>query len=434
MNKPLKSENKKEGLLAQAYYSGFELAHDTYQAMSCASDGKIYYVLSSESVTKAGQLYSFDPETEKIEWLADLSEACGEETSNTLPQGKSHVPFFEKDGKLFFGTHIGVYEMIDDMERLPVNPMNGVEPYLGGHFLSFDIKSKEVEDLGIVPDGEGDLTMTMDTKRNQIYALTWPTGNFLHFDLNTSKMKDFGPISEKGEAGIVGDDYRVLCRSLLVVPDTGDLFYTTSNGDIFCYNPENGEGPSKLQDVHMRRDYFGAYDPKVPGNMGYNWRRIFWHAEDNVAYGIHGNSNYLFKFDPKSAKIELIDRLSSLPSKKMGMFDQFSYGYLGFDLGPDNETLYYLTGGPISDRPPIDGTKKIAKGAAKELENLHLVTYHLPTGTYKDHGPAFYEDGGIPTYVNAIAIDKNKNVYTMARMQMPFGEIQDLVKIHYPES
>jgi len=429
----LKLDTKNKGLLAQPYYSGFEIAHDTYQALSSASDGKIYYVLSSESLTKAGQLYSFDPETEKIEWLADLTEACGEGESNTIPQGKSHVPFFEKDGKLYFGTHIGVYEMIEDMERLPVNPMEGVDNYLGGHFLSWDMKNKVMDDLGIVPDGEGVLTMTMDTQRNQIYALTWPSGNFLHLDLNTSELKDFGPISEKGEAGIVGEDYRVLCRSLLVNSENGNVYYTTSDGNIFSYSPNNGAGPAKLDEVHMRRDFFGNYDPKVPGNMGYNWRRIFWHAKDNVAYGIHGNSNYLFKFDPKKAKIELLDRLSSLPSKRSGMYDQFSYGYLGFDLGPDNETVFYLTGGPLSDRPSNDETKQIAKGAAKDLENLHLITYHLPTGTYTDHGPAFYEDGGIPTYVNAIAIDRYENVYTMARMQKPWGEIQDLVKIHYPK-
>jgi hypothetical protein len=28
------------------------------------------------------------------------------------------------------------------------------------------------------------------------------------------------------------------------------------------------------------------------------------------------------------------------------MFDEFSYGYLGFTLGPDEQTIYYLTGGP----------------------------------------------------------------------------------------
>ncbi len=32
------------------------------------------------------------------------------------------------------------------------------------------------------------------------------------------------------------------------------------------------------------------------------------------------------------------------PSRRSGMYDEFSYGYLGFTLGPDGHTLYYLTG------------------------------------------------------------------------------------------
>ncbi len=48
-----------------------------------------------------------------------------------------------------------------------------------------------------------------------------------------------------------------------------------------------------------------------------------------------------------SRRVELLDRLTSVPSKLSGMFDQFSYGYLGFTLGPDGHTIYYLTGGPI---------------------------------------------------------------------------------------
>ncbi len=34
-------------LTGQTYFSGFEDAHDTYNAISPASDGRIYYVLSS---------------------------------------------------------------------------------------------------------------------------------------------------------------------------------------------------------------------------------------------------------------------------------------------------------------------------------------------------------------------------------------------------
>ena len=95
-------------------------------------------------------------------------------------------------------------------------------------------------------------------------------------------------------------------------------------------------------------------------------------------------------------------------------------------MGPDEETVYYLTGGPVYENGKrVEGVKDIAKGAAKGLENLHLVTYHLPTASYKDHGPIFYEDGSRPTYVNSIAVSKDR-VYFLARMEHDGEEIQDL--------
>jgi hypothetical protein len=75
---------------------------------------------------------------------------------------------------------------------------------------------------------------------------------------------------------------------------------------------------------------------------------------------------------------------------------------------------------------------QIAKGAAKGLENLHLITFHIPGHTYIDHGPIFYEDGERPTYVNSIAIGDDGAVYTLARFEHEGKIIQDLVKIPNP--
>jgi hypothetical protein len=59
-------------------------------------------------------------------------------------------------------------------------------------------------------------------------------------------------------------------------------------------------------------------------------------------------------------------------------------------LGVDGKTIYYLTGEPIyKNGNRIEGEKSIAKGAAKELENLHLITYEIATNTYQDHGAIF---------------------------------------------
>src|SRR4029077_19177639 len=100
-------------LTARTYSSGFSEAHDTYNAMGAASDGKIYYVISSESIDVGAQMYSFDPKARKIQHLGDLTEACGEKGLRAIPQGKSHVNFVEANGKLYFASHVGVYTIID---------------------------------------------------------------------------------------------------------------------------------------------------------------------------------------------------------------------------------------------------------------------------------------------------------------------------------
>jgi hypothetical protein len=112
-------------LTAKHYYSGFPDAHDTYNAISAASDGKIYYVLSSTKHDVGGQFYVYDPATDKTKFIVDLNEAVGEKDKKLIAQGKSHVEFYEYKGKLYFATHIGYYEMIDGAECLPVNAPEG---------------------------------------------------------------------------------------------------------------------------------------------------------------------------------------------------------------------------------------------------------------------------------------------------------------------
>lgn len=417
---------------AQQFYSGFKLAHDTYNSISAASNGKIYYILSSQALEKGGKMFVYDPNKDEINFIADLTEVCGEKKLKAVPQGKSHVKFYERNNKLFFSTHVGFYELIDGMDRLPANPPPGYQLYPGGHILSYDISNGKFKDLATVPGGEGVVSMTMDRERGHIYGITWPTGRFFHYNLEQDCLKDLGPISAKGEAGTPGKDFRSLCRSLFVDPKEGSVYFSTSEGDIKKYHFES-EAVVTLENVDLKLDYFGSYDPTKPGSMGYNWRSIFWHPSEGVAYGVHGNSGYLFRFDPQKSTIEIVKRLTSEPSRKSGLFDQFSYGYLGFELGPDQKTIYYLTGGPVYvDGKRVRGKDEIAKGAAKGLENLHLITYNIPNREYIDHGPIFYQEGGRPTYVNSITIATNGDVYTLGRFEHEGKIIQDLVKIQNP--
>jgi len=422
---------QQDPLVAKKYYSGFVHAHDTYHALSTASDGKVYYILSSDRHDIPGQMFMYDPVKDETEFLANLNTICGEEKLQAVVQGKSHVPFFEYADHFYFATHVGFYEIIEDMERLPVKPPNGYKLYPGGHFLSYNLKTRAFHKLATAPDGEGIITMAMDTIRGNLFGITWPKGYFIHYDLTLNVLTNLGPISSNGEAGIPGSDYRVLCRSMFVDDRDGIVYFSTANGDIFSYDPKVGK-IILLPDINLRLDYFGNYDHTRPGSMAYNWRKIIWHPDQKVAYGVHGNSGYLFRFDPQKKHIEIIDRLTSTPSKKSGMFDYYTYGYLGFDLSADQETIYYLTGGPMYEDGVRSKATDLARGGVRGVENLHLITYHLPTNKYLDHGPVFYEDGARPTYVNSIAIGPEDNIYALARFEHDGQTIADLIKISNP--
>lgn len=414
-------------LVAKTYNSGFALAHDTYNGMGTASDGKIYYVLSAEPYNVAGQMYSFDPASNKISHVGDLTEACGEKGQNVIAQGKSHVRFIESNGKLYFATHVGFYSNSDGMEKMGIPPA-GYRPYPGGHLLAYDMASGKFESLAVAPRGEGIVTMNMDTTRGRIYFLTWPTGTFYRFDMAKHELKELGSFFEKGENG-TGPTYRTICRSLGIDPRDGSVYFTTGDGAIHRYLYASDAVETVAGD-DMHKDYFGLYDPTSPGHMAYNWRQVIWNPSDNKFYGVHGNSGYLFSFDPKAERVEVLQRITSEPSQRSGMYDEFSYGYLGFTLGGDGRTLYYLTGGPIYvNGKRLAGKASTAKGEAKGEEDLHLITYDIPTAHYIDHGPIFYTNGDRPTYVNSIAVGKDGAVYTLARMKEGNATRTDLVRV-----
>lgn len=417
-------------IIATVYNSGFEHAHDTYNGISSASDGKIYYVLCSQLMDIAGQMYSFDPKTGTIEHLGDLTEICGEKGMKVVAQGKSHVNFVESGGKLYFATHLGYYSIISGMEKTGV-PTGDYKAYRGGHLLAYDMKTKTFENLGTGPHSEGIITMNMDTVRGLIYGLSWPTGYLFRYDVAKKEMKEIGPVTGKGEDGM-DKEFRVVCRSLAINPEDGTVYFTNAEGQIKCLKLGQ-DVVETIEGETMKKDYFGTYDIFTSGSMAYNWRQVFWYSPEKKIYGVHGNSGYLFRFDPSVPRLDVLERLTSVPSKLTGMGDQFSYGYLGFKLGHDMRTIYYLTGGPIYiDGKRVMGATSTAKGEAKGLEDLHLITYDIPTGKYLDNGAVFYPDGQRPFYVNSIAIGYDGTVYTLARITENGKTRTDLISFPGP--
>jgi hypothetical protein len=398
--------------------------------MLAASDGKIYYVLCAASIDTGAQMYSYDPATDKIEHLGDLTEASGEKGLKSIPQGKSHVNFVESNGKLYFATHVDWYTVQGGLE-LMAPPPPGYTPYPGGHFLAYDVASGKFENLAKAPKGQGIISMNMDTKRGRLYGLLWPSGNFLRYDLKSRDLKSIAPPSSEG------DDHhrnlRVLCRALPIDPSDGSVYFTNADGDILRYSYDR-DGIEMVQGDNLRKDYFGTWNPSDGQNMGYGWRQAVWYPPENAIYAIHGRSGYLFRFDPRAEHVDVLQRIASEPSMRSGMYDNFHFGYLSFTLGPDGHTLYYLTEGRVVEngkrvvvfaRPP--GAEAGQRGEA--IEDLHLITYDIPAAKYADRGAVFFSDGGRPGLVNSIAVGKDGSVYCITDIPRRGRSQIDLVRI-----
>jgi hypothetical protein len=271
----------------------------------------------------------------------------------------------------------------------------------------------EFEKLASAPLREGIISMAMDSRHGRLYGLTWPSARFLVYDLASKELKDLGLTSGEGERG-AGPTFRVVCRAIAVEPVSGAAYFTDSTGGIWGYGrPRKEKDLEKLPACTLKRDIFGALDPDRPGHMGYNWRQIVWYEPEKVFYGVHGNSGTLFRFDARGEQVDVIERIASEKSRASGSFDSFPYGYLGLTLGPDGHTLYYLTGTPAG-------------------EEVRFVTYHIPTRKYTDHGALALDDGRRPTWAQAIAVGRDRRVYTVSKIREGGRQKVDLLSFADP--
>ncbi|HZY62162.1 MAG TPA: hypothetical protein VFE38_06505 [Edaphobacter sp.] len=410
-------------LRATTYNSHFPAAAEggeAWNGISVASNGMVYYVLSSPVYNVPAQMYSFNPKTKMVTHIASLNDAVGQGNAKEVVQGKSHVSFVEDHGKLYFSTHLGYYAHAAGIETTAPAP-DGYGPYPGGHFVSYDLKTGKFENLAIAPRGEGIITFAMDVQRGRLYGITWPTGHFLRYDLKTKELKDLGTRFHGGETGILGDTYRSICRRIVIDPRDGSAYFTTGEGTIYRYS-YGTDTIAAVKGVDLKKDYFGQFNPSQHG-MAYNWRAAIWDPSENAIYGVNGRSGYLFRFDPKVPSVEVIDRLTSIPSKKSGMFDKFDYGYLGLVLGADGHTLYYLTGSPLPASKGTAPTKRHGEGA-------HLITYDISAGKYVDHGQIILDNGDPATAPQSLAVAPDGTVYTLCYVVRNGKKGIELISFH----
>ncbi len=390
-------------IIARLHDSGFSMGDSNFNSMNILEDGNIYYTLCSHDINTHGRVYKYNTETDSINLFADLGKVTGEAGRKTLPQGKSHTPIVETGNYIYVATHYGYYQGNEGKEE-PAPPPPGYEPYPGGRIIEFDKSANSSQVVAKAPPEEGILTMSADLMRGFLYCITWPKGFFLCYDLNKKELVNIGKVSGGGEVGIE-DNYFCLCRDIAVNPEDGTAYFTNADGEILMFRTGT-DGVKSVDWAHMKKDIFGTWDPHRGGHQGYNWRHIKWNPKYKMFFGVHPKSGYLFSFDPKRRNIELIERICSEQCRKNGEFEHFRYGYMTLAYeGSNYDSIYYISG---FTRKNIEGEDFISETGGC----ISLVTYHLPTGKYVDHGVIQLEDGRYPTITQSIAVHPNGRIYT----------------------
>lgn len=416
-----------ETIIAKRYFTNFPEARGNYNAVSSASDGLIYYVLCSADLDIGAQMYSFNPANEQITHIADLTEAVGEKGLRAIPQGKSHVKFYEYEGKLYFATHIDFYTRVGDKELLGIPP-EGYKPYPGGHIVSYDMESGELEDLGVAsPTKGGVLAQTMDTVRGRLYGIIWPSGEVYRYDVKNRELKVLGKFFADGEEGD-GERYQVLSRSLTVNPITGSVYFNNAPGEIYEYIYDRDE-VYRVETDNLVKDYFGKLNgPDAPRTMGYQWRQSIWSDYDQMIYGVHAETEYLFRINLEN-KVEIIERLASQSTKRAGAT---GYGAsLGLVFGPDKKILYHISHAyPSEEDFEQYGTDAVV---ALRSKNHHLISYNLENQQYADHGEISFEGGDEPIHINSLALGADGNFYALTTIELEDGSMaSDLISFPRP--
>src|ERR1035437_1814902 len=105
-------------LRARLHAAGVAQADSHFYSAMLASDGCIYYTLCTHRYDRHGTMCRYDPSRDELTVLWDFGQALGEADTKTVSQGKSHAPYYEIGGRLYFSTHVGHFSVTKDRREV----------------------------------------------------------------------------------------------------------------------------------------------------------------------------------------------------------------------------------------------------------------------------------------------------------------------------
>ena len=314
---------EKKAVVKHYRFVGDHREESMWSALYGAKSGKIYIGLCCHA--EAAHFYEFDPATEKMRHIVDLTELHEERGEGINTNGKIHVRMGEdNEGNIYFGS------LNEDTGPECIDPSS----YLGAFWYRYNPKLDKVEVLGKISRHFGLLGMVMDPKYMRLYGLAEDGHLYMH-DIAGKYTRDLGKV----------DDWDI-CRTIFA-DDLGRVYGSFPVAQIWRYDPVSDEVVD-LPNIRLECD-----NRVLPRTMSKPmidrkviWRVIEWDPVDKCAYGIVGGNSMLFKYDVHKGpegRFEYIMPLTAPQYWNETNVRQIPFATLAFTISPDHRIYFAPT-------------------------------------------------------------------------------------------
>jgi hypothetical protein len=358
-----------------------------WSALYAASNGRIYCGLCTHG--DAANLYEFNPAEGQMRHLANLTILNQERGKGTWTNGKIHVQMQELDGFLYFGS------LSEDNGP----PTIDARSYKGSRWFRANLTTGKVEALEYINSFFGLLGQAMDKSRRLLYGLA-EDGHLYKYYIDQDYSEDLGRVDEWD-----------ICRTIFT-DNRGNVYGSYAPGRIWKYDPAQ----DRLIDLeHIRLPFINQSrsmaNPMLDRKC--QWRIIEWDPVENVAYGIVGGSNMLFKYDPHDGpegRVTVLAQMCS-PAFRGGNPMLTPYASLAMAISQAQRRIYYLT--------VTSGDFDYGSVSGDTLGDAFLVSYDLQSGVRTDHGVVRSVDGRRCYGMQGMKVDADGRIWFMGAFDEP---------------
>ncbi len=265
---------EQKAIMKHYKFAGDHREESMWSALYGAKSGKVYIGLCTHA--EAAHFYEFDPSTEEMRHICDLTELHGERGEGINTNGKIHVRMGEDaEGNIYFGG------LNEDTGPESIDPSS----YLGAFWYRYNPKLDKVEVLGKISRHFGLLGMVYEPVYNRLYGLA-EDGHLYMYDIAATQTRDLGKV----------DDWDI-CRTIFA-DDKGNVYGSFPVAQVWKYDPVRDE---VIDFPYLRLQYDMRVPPRTMSKPMIDrkviWRVIEWDPVENVAYGIVGGNSMLFRYD-----------------------------------------------------------------------------------------------------------------------------------------